>query len=243
MNRPKEKERKRGKHKQGIHDPSSVFDTCRRSQLRSTARRRNLVVQQAGQEVGVVLARNLTGKVPSRKLELVTLRTLRGKAVSLLLQQTQGVALIHATALRGGDAVTRPLPQLATRNLGGGSVFHEEVDRNTANAAEPTLHVAQADVQVLADTVLGDLAGDVGVQQVVGGDVDILAAHEELVRGGHVLVEDLGGYGSQGGVCHPGAIVAGADLTQLVGAHALHGLVVGGGVILDGDLSSHTTLM
>lgn len=41
---------------------------------------------------------------------------------------------------------------------------------------------------------------------------------------------------------NPGTVVAGTDLTQLVGAHALHGLVVGDRVILDRDLSSHTTL-
>ena len=35
--------------------------------------------------------------------------------------------------------------------------------------------------------------------------------------------------------------MAGADLTELVGTDALHSLVVGSLVILDGNLSSHTT--
>lgn len=120
--------------------------------------------------------------------------------------------------------------------------YHQEVDRNAAHTAEPSLHVGQADVQVLADAVLGDLAGDVGVQEIVGGDVNVLAADEQLVGSGHVGVEDLRGDGGQRRVRNPGAVVSGAHFTQLVGAHALHGLVVGGGVVLDGNLSGHASL-
>src|SRR5699024_5416738 len=103
-------------------------------------------------------------------------------------------------------------------------------------------HVGETNVQVLADTILGNLAGDVGVQEVVGTDVHILTAHKQLVRSGHVLVEDFRRNRRQRRVGNPGTVVASTDLTQLVGTDALHGLVVGSGVVLDGDLSGHTTL-
>lgn len=121
--------------------------------------------------------------------------------------------------------------------------YHQVVDGHTANTTEPALHVGETDVEVLADAVLGDGAGDVAVQEVVGGDVDVLAAAEELVRSRHVLVEDLGGNSSEGRVSNPGAVVASANLTQLVGADVLHGLLVEGRVVLDRDLSGHTTLL
>lgn len=70
----------------------------------------------------------------------------------------------------------------------------------------------------------------------------VLAADEELVGRGHVLVEYLGGDRGESRVSHPGTVVTSTNLTQLVGAHTLHGLVVGSLVVLDGDLSGHTTL-
>lgn len=39
----------------------------------------------------------------------------------------------------------------------------------------------------------------------------------------------------------PSTVVTGANLSELVGTDTLHGLVVGSGIVLDGDLSSHTT--
>ena len=116
---------------------------------------------------------------------------------------------------------------------------HQVVDGHAAYAADPGLHVAQANVEVFADAVLGDAAGDVHVEEVVLANLDVLAAHKQLVRGGHVLVEDVGGDGGQGRVGDPGAVVAGADLAQLVGADIVHGHVVGLLVVLDGDLGGH----
>ena len=116
---------------------------------------------------------------------------------------------------------------------------HEVVDRNATGATDPSLHVPKANVEVLLDTVLGDAAGHVHVEEVVRANLDILATDEQLVRRGHVLVEDLGGDGRQRRVGHPGTVVAGARLAQLVRAHAVHGLVVGGLVVLDGDLRRH----
>ena len=119
---------------------------------------------------------------------------------------------------------------------------HEVVDRNTADTTEPALHVSQTNVQVLPDTVLSDATRDVGVQEVVGGDAHILTAHEQLVGGRHVLVKHLRGDGGQSRVGNPGTVVTGTHFTELVGANTLHGLVVGGRVVLDRNLSGHTTL-
>lgn len=62
-----------------------------------------------------------------------------------------------------------------------------------------------------------------------------------LVGSGHVLVEDLGGNAGQGRVSNPSAVVASADLTELVVADIVHGLVIGLLVVLDGDLCGHAT--
>ena len=121
------------------------------------------------------------------------------------------------------------------------SNLHQVVDGHATNATDPGLHVAETDVEVLADTLLGDLARDVHVKQVVGANLDVLTADKKLVGGRHVLVEDLGGDAGESRVSNPGAVVTGAHLTELVGADTLHGLLVGNGVVLDGDLGSHAT--
>lgn len=193
------------------------------------------------EEVGVVLASDLAREVLSSKVVLVALGTGSSELVGRLLEKLQGVGLVDALALGGGDTVLNPLPKLASGHLGGSGVLHEEVDGDTADASDPGLHVAKADVEVLLDTRLGDGAGDVHVEQIVLANGDILTSHEVLVGSRHVLVEDLGGDAGEGRVGDPGTVVAGADLAELVGADTLHGLVVGGGVVLDGDLSSHAT--
>lgn len=84
---------------------------------------RDLVVEQTGQEVGVILTGDLAGEVASSKLELVALGALGGQLVGLLLQKTQGVGLVDLLAVRGGDAVVRPLPELRPGDFGGGGVL------------------------------------------------------------------------------------------------------------------------
>lgn len=123
--------------------------------------------------------------------------------------------------------------------MGRGGGVHQVVDGDAADAAHPGLHVAQANVEVLADAGLGDLARHVHVEQVVLANAHVLAAHKQLVGRGHVLVEDFDGDAGEGRVGDPGAVVAGAHLAQLVGAHAVHGRVVGGLVVLDGNLRRH----
>ena len=92
-------------------------------QFGSAARGRDLVVEQRGQEIRVVLARHLAGEVAGRKLELVALGALLGELVGLLLEELEGVALVDLLALRGADAVARPLPELAAADFGGGGVL------------------------------------------------------------------------------------------------------------------------
>ena len=54
---------------------------------------------------------------------LVALGSLRGKTIGRLLQELQGIGLVHLLTLSSGHAVLDPLPQLATGHLGGGSIL------------------------------------------------------------------------------------------------------------------------
>lgn len=191
------------------------------------------------EELGVVLASDLGFEVLGGEVELVALGSVLVKLLGLLLQQLQRVILRDGLALGCLDTVPCPLPQLRSRDLGCGGILHEEVDGHAADAADPGFHVAEADVEILADAGLGDLAGNVHVEQVIGGDVDILAADVHLVRCGHVLVEDVRGDLGERRVSDPGTIVAGAHLAELVGGDLGHGGVIGLLVVLDGDLSGH----
>lgn len=56
-----------------------------KSQLRNLTRRRNLIIQQTGQEIGIIFACNLAGKIATSKLELIALGPLGGQLVDLLL--------------------------------------------------------------------------------------------------------------------------------------------------------------
>lgn len=194
-----------------------------------------------GQEVGVILTSHLVLKISGGKLILVALGCLGGQLSSLLLEQAEGICLVDGFALGGLDAVPDPLPELGPGDLGSGGVLHEVVDGHTANATEPTFHITQANVEVLANSVLGDGAGHVHVEEIVGGDMHVLPAFEELVGSRHVLVEDFGSDGGQGRVSDPGAVVTSPDFAELVLSDAVHGLVVGFLVVLDGDLGGHAT--
>jgi len=56
--------------------------------------------------------------------------------------------------------------------------IHEVVNGHAADAPDPGFYVSEADGQVLADAILGDLAGDVHIEKVAGGYLDVLASHE-----------------------------------------------------------------
>lgn len=159
----------------------------------------------------------------------------------MFLQQFESISLVDGFTLGSLDTVLDPLPQLRSRHFRSRSVFHEVVDGHTSDTTEPAFHVAQADVEVFPDAVFGHGAGHVRVQQIILGHVHVLAAFEHLVGGRHMLIENLGSNGCEGWMCHPGAVVASTDFTEFVLSDFVHGLVVGLRVVLDGDLSSHTT--
>ena len=172
-------------------------------------------------------------------MELVTLSSLGGQLIRLLLEQLEGIRLINTLAISSGNTMLSPLPQLRAGDLGSSSILHEEVDGDASDTTDPSLHVSETNVEVLADTFLGDCAGYVHVEEVVLANLDFLATNKHLVGGRHVLVEDFRGNDSERRVSDPGTVVAGADFAELIGADVLHGLVVGGLVVLDGDLGRH----
>src|SRR5436190_15682360 len=69
-------------------------------------------------------------------------------------------ALLHER-FRDGPAVVQrramfdPLPDLRARDLGGGGVFHQVVDRHSALTAEPRLEILDADANVVAEAGVG----------------------------------------------------------------------------------------
>lgn len=193
------------------------------------------------QELGIVLASDLALKVLLGEMELVALRGLLAQLLSLLMEQLERIVLGDVLALGGLDVVPCPLPELTSRHLGGSGILHEVVDGHAANAADPGLHVAQTNVEVLADAIFSDLAGYIHVEQVVGGNVNVLAADKHLVGRRHVGVEDIRRNGSERRMSHPSAIVTGAHLSELVSADLCHGGIVRLLVILDGNLCGHST--
>ena len=102
------------------HDPTSAHSKLN-SQLAGGgggADGGDLVVEQAGQEVGVVLAGDLCGEVLGGEGELVAGGRLGPQLLRLLLQQPQRVRLVHLLALRRRHPVLDPLPELRPRYFG-----------------------------------------------------------------------------------------------------------------------------
>lgn len=221
-------------------DKYSQFNTSR-LELGRAANGGDLVVKESGEEVGVLVANNLGLEVSGGLSKLVAGLGVLDELVGLLVEKLDGVVLGDLLALGGGNTVLDPLVELRSRHLSGGSILHQVVDGDTTKTTEPGLHVAKTDEQVLSDTLLGDLAAlNVRVDEVSSGDVDILSSSVDLVRSGHVLVENLGGDDGKLGVSNPGTVVAGGHLSELVLVDTLHGNLVGSSIVLDGDLSSHT---
>src|SRR5205807_2456870 len=80
------------------------------------------------------------------------------------------------------DVVVHPLPDLRAGDLRGRRVFHQVVNRGGAVAAQPRLDVADADVNVRAQTGAGDGARSLlRGEQHVGGDVDLGSLLVDLV--------------------------------------------------------------
>ena len=193
------------------------------------------------EELSIFFTRHLSGEIFRRQLVFISLGCVFLQLFRLLIQQLESVLLVDLLPLGGGNTVSDPLPQLRSGHFGGGGVFHQVIDWDTANAAQPTLHVSQTDVEILADTVFGDAAGNVHVEQIVGIDVDIFPSHVQLVGSRHVFVEDFSGDLSQSWMGNPSTVVAGAHFTEFVLSDGVHGLVVRFFVVLDRDLGGHAS--
>jgi len=141
---------------------------------------------------------------------------------------------------RGGDIESNGRKY---RDFGCRGILHQIVDRRTSNSSQPSLTIKQANLDILLDALFSDLSsGDAGIQQILCSDADVLAADKDLVRGQHVLVENLHGTMGEIWVRNPRSIMTSLDFAEFVRFDFVHGGGVGRGVVLDWDLSSHTTL-
>src|ERR1044072_1578324 len=106
-----------------------------------------VVVCGQGQELGELLAErhlleDFAGVVPAPAVaQPFQLRVLDGVNVTLV-----------------DLAVAHPLPDLGARDLGRGSVLHQVVDGDRADASQPGLQLLETDADVVLDPGLGDLA-------------------------------------------------------------------------------------
>ena len=76
-----------------------------------------------------------------------------------------------------------PRPHLGARDLGGRGVLHQVVDRGRADALQPRIEVANADTDVDAQALVGDLgAGDLEVDELPFAYVNVVALAVDLVR-------------------------------------------------------------
>jgi hypothetical protein len=137
-------------------------------------------------------------------------------------------------------AMMDPLPHLRARDLGGRRVLHEVVDRHAAVAAEPGREVADRDRDVVTQSRWRDRAFR-DAEQVVRSDRNVLAQPRQGVRPRHQAVEHLGRERHERRMGHPGAVIAVAGLTLLVGTHAPERLLVRHRIVLDWNLGRHAT--
>lgn len=129
------------------------------------------------------------------------------------------------------------------RNLSSSSILHKIVNWRTSNPSQPSLTIKQSNLDVLFDPLLGDFpTRDIGVQQILSPDMDIFATHKELIGSCHPCVKNVHCYVGEIRVSNPGTVVAGFDFAMFVGFDFLHCCGVGGGVVLDRDLSCHSAL-
>lgn len=94
---------------------TSHISPLRQFYLQLTSRRggadgRDLVIQERGEEVGVVLAGDLGREVLAGECVLVSLGGIGCELLRLLLEQAQRVRLVDLLALGRRHAVTHPLP-------------------------------------------------------------------------------------------------------------------------------------
>ncbi|KAH3670956.1 hypothetical protein OGAPHI_000667 [Ogataea philodendri] len=134
-----------------------------------------------------------------------------------------------------------PRVQLQSRDLCGGSVFHEVVDWDTSQTSEPALHIVETNVNICTDTLHGDLtARDLCVHQVSFRDLVVLL-HVELVRSRHVFLKDRQSSRQQARVSDPGTVVASKNLSEFVLLDGFHSHCVSFWVVLDRNGCSHSS--
>src|SRR6185437_9125595 len=178
----------------------------------------NLPIGRQRQELGEALGVDELAEELGRILVAVAFGGALSQLLELLVERRVGERARHLPAVLELGAVADPLPDLTAADLGGGGVLHEVVKRHAADAAQPGFDVAEPDIDVGAQSRLGDRAAR-HFQQIGGGDVHVLALAGYLVHRGHALVEDFLGNGDQARMRHPGAVMAFVHLALLVGAH------------------------
>src|SRR5271165_4401096 len=183
-----------------------------RERLRSS--RRDHVVSRHRQERGEGPRLDQLAEEPSRFL-VTAVPGWRAQLCELLVEDPAGQRLVDGAAVVELGAVAGPLPDLRAADLGGGGILHQIVERHAAGAAQPSLDIADPDIDVLPEPRLGDRAvGD--REKIRCGDVHVLALAGDLVGLRHLAVEDLFGDRDEPGMCDPGAVVAVAGLALLV---------------------------
>ena len=130
-----------------------------------------------------------------------------------------------------------PLPDLHPGDLHGGRVLHQVVDGHGTGPADPGGQVLQADRDIGADPVQGDLAPGAGhVRQLGPSHCDVLPLLVQLVRPvPQHRVEGVQTGLDQRGVGDPGAVETGIGLPRLVG----RGLLQCGGRCVRVGLAGH----
>src|SRR5215207_8703208 len=134
----------------------TVPRTLRASRTATRSGSVQVLVGREGQEVGELVA---------QRYPLEDLLGLLGAALGPGLVADLVVDLLHLLlehlrdVLAGEPAVPDPLPDLRARDLRGGGVLHQVVDAGGAAAAEPEGDVLEADGDVVAQALLGDVAG------------------------------------------------------------------------------------
>ncbi len=71
--------------------------------------------------------------------------------------------------------MSNPLPNLRARNLGRGGIFHQIKDRHRTAAAQPRFQISHPDADVRAQPLFGDRFGWAEIEQIRGGNLNLLA--------------------------------------------------------------------
>src|SRR5215469_10719795 len=179
--------------------------------------------QLGEQPRGVFVAAAVTGVAPS---------------CELIVEQFVAQRRIDGAAAFELGAASDPLPKLGAADLRRCSILHQMTEWCAARAAQPGLDIADPDIDVLAQTGLGDRA--LGHREKVRrGDMDVLALAGDLVRPGHLMVEDLLRDRDEPRMRDPSAVMPAAGFALFVGTHLLHRRLVGFRVVADRDLCRH----